>query len=67
MEHIVEDRISALTTRDPNKLKVYIGENKYILILNGKDIPIIGSDTVTYKGNTYTGDEFYALYKNSKL
>lgn len=23
MEHIVEDRISALTTRDPNKLKVY--------------------------------------------
>lgn len=58
----LEDYVSALTTKDPNKLKVYQGEKIYELILDGVHHHIRGDSTINYDGKTYTGDEFYAAY-----
>lgn len=63
----LEDRISALTTRDPNKLKVYIGESIYEVIVDGACHHIRGDDTITYDGKTYTGEEFHNAYTDGLL
>jgi DNA polymerase-1 len=58
----LEDRISALTTKDPNKLKVYIGHAVYAVDIDGVVHHIRDDDTISYDGKTYTGQQFYDLY-----
>lgn len=55
----LEDRISALTTRDPMKLKVYMGHNVYEISVGSVTHHIRDDDTIVYDGKTYTGQEFY--------
>ena len=62
----LEDKISALTTKDPNKLKVYIGHTVYQITINGACHHIRDDATVVYDGNTYTGEEFYERYGPSR-
>ena len=60
----LEDRISALTTKDPNKLKVYSGIKQYELVINGKS-QIISEDTIIeYDGKILTGEAFYEIMQN---
>lgn len=61
----LEDRISALTTKDPNKLKVYSGSQQYIVTINGIDHQIKEEDVVEFDGQQLTGKELYALFTNS--
>lgn len=63
----LEDRISALTTKDPNKLKVYMGLIVYSVTIDGVDHHIRDDDTIVYDGKTYTGEEFYNAYTDSLL
>lgn len=58
----LEDRISALTTKDPNKLKVYMGHTVYEVNINGTIHHIRDDATVTFDGKTYTGEEFYDAF-----
>lgn len=58
----LEDRISALTTKDPNKLKVYQGHIIYELEIDGTIHHIRDDATVIYDGITYTGEEFYERF-----
>jgi DNA polymerase-1 len=58
----LEDKISGLTTRDPNKLKVYVGHTVFELEINGVIHHIRDDATVVYDGRSYTGEEFYAAY-----
>lgn len=58
----LEDRISALTTKDPNKLKVYQGHVIYELEIDGTIHHIRDDATVVYDGITYTGEEFYGRF-----
>lgn len=60
----LEDRISALTTKDPNKLKVYQGHIVYEVMINGTCHHIRDDSTVVYDGVTYTGEQFYAAMSN---
>ncbi len=63
----LEDRISALTTKDPNKLKVYMGHEVFELTVNGVCHHIRDDDTIVYDGKTYTGKLFYENYTNGAL
>lgn len=63
----LEDRISALTTKDPQKLKVYMGVIVYSVTIDGVDHHIRDDDTIVYDGKTFTGEEFYNAYTNSLL
>lgn len=58
----LEDRISGLTTKDPNKLKVYQGHIVYELTINGTCHHIRDDATVIYDGVSYTGEGFYERY-----
>ena len=60
----LEDRISALTTKDPNKLKVYMGHIVYELTIDGVIHHIRDDATIVYDGQTYTGEEFYAAFSS---
>ena len=55
----LEDYISALTTKDRNKLKVYMGHDVYEITINGVPQLIRDDATISYDGKTYTGKEFY--------
>jgi hypothetical protein len=59
----LEDMISALTTKDPNKLKVYIGHTVYELVIDGTSHHIRDDAVIDYDGKSYTGVEFYDKYK----
>ena len=58
----LEDHISALTTKDENKLKVYLGHIVYELTINGVIHHIRDDAIINYDGKTYTGTEFYETY-----
>ena len=58
----LEDRISALTTKDPNKLKVYMGHTVYEVNINGAIHHIRDDATINFDGKTYTGEEFYDAF-----
>ena len=60
----LEDYISALTTKDPNKLKVYEGLNQYTVTLNGIDHRIHENTIVEFDGETMNGKALYALLRN---
>lgn len=62
----LEDRISALTTKDPNKLKVYMGHVVYELEIDGVVHHIRDDSEVEYDGQIYTGEQFYEMW-NSKI
>ena len=65
MNTYVEDKINALLTKDPNKLKVYTGYKQYELEINGI-IHLISEDTILeYEGNLLTGEELYEKLSNS--
>ena len=55
----LEDRIDALKTKDPNKLKVYQGLLIYEVDIDGVIHHIREDSTVVYEGKTYRGQEFY--------
>jgi len=58
----LEDKISALTTKDPNKLKVYMGHDVYELNINGTVHQIRDDAIIDFDGKQYTGEEFYDTY-----
>ena len=58
----LEDRISALTTKDKNKLKVYTGHKLYTLTVNGVTHHISDDTMIRYQGDLYTGAAFYEKY-----
>lgn len=58
----LEDYISALTTKDPNKLKVYLGHEVYELEINGVSQTIRDDAIIEFDGKTYTGKQFYDTY-----
>lgn len=60
----LEDRISALTTKDPNKLQVYMGHTVYEINIDGTIHHIRDDDTIEYDGKSYTGKEFYETYSS---
>lgn len=63
----LEDRISALTTKDPNKLKIYIGVHQYELSINSVVHQIQGDQVLRYDGQELTGDQLYEKLQDSKL
>jgi DNA polymerase-1 len=63
----LEDRISALTTKDTQKLKVYTGHTIYKVDLEGESHHIRDDDEIVYDGKNYSGEEFYAAYTNCLL
>lgn len=58
----LEDRISALTTKDPNKLVVYSPTQTYRLTVDGTCHHIAQDTKIRYDGKTYTGEEFYGRF-----
>lgn len=60
----LEDRISALTTKDPNKLQVYMGHTVYEINIDGTIHHIRDDDTIEYDGKSYIGKEFYETYSS---
>ena len=62
----LEDYVSALTTKDPNKLKVYQGEVVYELTIDGINHHIRGDTRIRYDGEEFTGDEFYDFWNTHR-
>lgn len=84
----LEAKIGALTTRDPNKLAIYLdgydshcfnaytywgdrmpdirtgepNDKFYKAVVNKEVIYFKGTDTITFKGKTFTGREFYKFF-----
>lgn len=56
----LEDMISALTTKDPNKLKVYAGSRQFDVTVNGNVHRIREEDVVRFDGQELTGVQLYA-------
>ena len=63
---MVEDHISALLTKDKNKLKVYIGLKKYKVNLNGVTYIISENTMLEYDGKLITGDQLYEILQSSQ-
>lgn len=61
----LEDRISALTTKDSQKLKVYSGLKQYDVTINGTVHRIQEDTVVSYDGKHMTGEELYTKLSNS--
>lgn len=55
----LEDYISALTTKDPNKLKVYMGHEVFKITINGQTRIMRDDSLIRYRGATYTVKEFF--------
>lgn len=55
----LEDMISALTTKDPNKLKVYAGSKQFDLTINGVVHRIREESVVNFHGQQINGAELY--------
>lgn len=62
----LEDMISALTTKDPNKLKVYAGSKQFDVTVNGVTHRIREEDVVKYDGKEINGSELYEKLQGSK-
>ena len=61
----VEDRVNTLLTKDPNKLKIYLGHTVYELTVDGTKQLIRDDAVVHYKGSTYIGTELFNLLGDS--
>lgn len=62
----LEDRISALTTKDPNKLRVYAGFKQFEITINGITHRIRDIDVVNFDGEHLTGEELYEKLQGCK-
>lgn len=62
----LEDVISAVTTKDPNKLKIYEGIRQYELTINGETHLIEENTMIEYEGQILTGDQLYEKLSNSQ-
>jgi hypothetical protein len=62
----LEDMISALTTKDKNKLKVYAGSKQFIVAINGVDHTIREEDVVNFDGQLLNGSELYEKLQGCK-
>ena len=62
---MVEDHISALVTKDPNKLKVYLEIKEYRLTINGNAQLISGDTIIEYEGKLITGEQLYEMLQSS--
>jgi DNA polymerase-1 len=58
----LEDMISALTTKDPNKLKVYMGHEIFEISVNGVIQTIRDDSIISYDGRTMNARELYEAY-----
>jgi len=61
----LEDRIDTLLTKDPNKLKIYIGEPVYEIRVNDTCHHIRADAIVNFDGKSYSGVQFYEMYGDS--
>lgn len=61
----LEDRINALLTKDPNKLRVYAGSKQFDLSINGITHRIREEDVVNYDGEELTGLQLYEKLSGS--
>jgi DNA polymerase-1 len=61
----LEDMVSALTTRDPNKMKVYTGHTIYEITINGTCHHIRDDAIIIFDGQTYAGGEFYEWFSSN--
>lgn len=55
----LEDRVDALKTKDPNKLKVYAGSMQFDVTVNGVCHRILEDDVVSFDGDHITGKQLY--------
>lgn len=55
----LEDRISALTTKDPNKLAVYQGHRVFEITINGTCHHVREDTIIVFDGQRMTAQEFY--------
>ena len=62
----LEDYISALTTKDPNKLRVYAGFKQFEITINGITHRIRDTDVVNFDGEHLTGEELYEKLQGCK-
>lgn len=62
----LEDYISALTTKDPNKLRVYAGFKQFDVTVNGITHRILDKDVVSYDGEEITGEQLYEKLQGCK-
>ena len=62
----LEDKISALTTKDPNKLKVYSGAKQFEITINGVTHRILEDTKIEYDGELLTGEVLYEKLSGSK-
>lgn len=62
----LEDYISALTTKDPNKLRVYAGFKQFDVTVNGITHRIRDTNVVSYDGQQITGEELYEKLQGCK-
>jgi DNA polymerase I len=62
----LEDMISALTTKDPNKLRVYSGFKQYNVTVNGIVHRIRETDVVSFDGQQLNGEQLYEKLQDSK-
>lgn len=62
---MVEDHISALVTKDPNKLKVYLKIKEYKITINEVTQIISGDTIIEYDGRLITGEQLYEMLQNS--
>lgn len=58
----LEDYVSALTTKDPNKLRVYTGHEIFEITIDGISQIIRDDSIIRYDGKTFTGKEFHDTY-----
>lgn len=61
----LEDYISALTTKDSNKLKVYEGLNQFVVSINGENHQINENTIVEFDGELINGKDLYARLQSS--
>lgn len=61
----LEDYISALTTKDPNKLKIYAGSKQFEVTVNGVVHRIREEDVVSFDGQQLNGAQLYEKLQGS--
>jgi DNA polymerase-1 len=61
----LEDKISAVTTKDPNKLKVYLETQTYKLVVDSVIYHIDQDTPISYDGTIYTGKSFYEKFNTN--
>jgi DNA polymerase-1 len=58
----LEDKISALTSKDPNKIAVYTGHIVYKLSINGIDHHVRDDTTIIYDGKEMRADAYFVTH-----